>query len=86
MYSYKTKSGVTIQADTWIQVINTASQLGDVIHWSQNEGKFYALWEMNEQHLYNVIKLRLDEGRFNPSEFANFIKESPYVKELLSRY
>lgn len=85
-YSYTSSTGVTIKADTWLKVIETALKLGDKIHWSQSKQQFMGIWEMEDHHILNTIKLYFDETTLTPAQFAQFVQTSPYVKELVSRH
>lgn len=85
-YSYNTKDGVTIKANSWNTLLETAMKLGHFLHWSQNNQRFYALEKMESHHLLNTIKLQLEESTFTPESFATWVKNSPYIQELISRY
>lgn len=85
-YSYTSSTGVTIKADTWLKVVETAFKLGDKIHWSQSKQQFMGIWEMDSAHILNTINLYLDDNKLSPKEFTNFVQSSPYVKELVSRF
>lgn len=85
-YSYTSSTGITIKADTWLKIIETALKLGDKIHWSQSKQQFIGIWEMDSHHILNTIKLYLDENDLSPQDFAQFVQTSRYVKELVSRY
>ena len=85
-YSYTSSTGVTIKADTWLKIIETAFKLGDKIHWSQSKQEFCLISDMESHHILNTIKLYLDENNLNPQQFAEFVQSSPYIKELVSRY
>lgn len=85
-YSYTTADGVTIKANNWYNVLETAAKLGHKIHWSQTKQQFYSIDQMESHHILNTIKLHLEESRPNPEEFATFVQTSPYVKELVKRF
>lgn len=85
-YSYTTSDGVTIKANNWYNVLETAWRLGHRLHWSQSKQQFYSIDQMESHHILNTIKLHLDENDLNPEDFAAFIQSSPYVKELVKRY
>lgn len=84
-YSY-TANGVTIKANDWSTLLETSMKLGHNIHWSQNNQKFYILEEMDSHHLLNTIKLQFEETTFTPEYFVTWVKNSPYIQELISRY
>ena len=85
-YSYTTSDGVTIKADNWFSVLETASKLGHKLHWTQSKQQFYSVDQMDSQHILNTIHLHLDEAAFSPNEFAEFVQSSSYIKELIKRY
>lgn len=85
-YSYTTKEGVTIKANDWLTVMFSAFKLGHNIHWSQSKEQFYEIAQMDSQHILNTINLYLDENGMTPKQFAEFVQNSPYVKELVTRY
>lgn len=83
-YSYTTSKGIKIEANTWLDVMETALKLGDKIHWSQSKKKFFMLHELQENHLLNIIWKETSE--MTPKEVAEFLQTSSYVKELIRRY
>ena len=84
MYSFVTKDGIKIEANTWLAVVETAMKLGEKIHWSKSKGKFFALWELQDNHLLNII--RKDTEGLSAKEYAKYMIENPYALELYSRH
>lgn len=85
MYTYTTKSGVTISSDKIEQVIYAASSLGENIYYSKSKQTFILVEDMASEHLYNAIRLELDDIT-EAEEFAFYLNESPLVEELTSRF
>lgn len=83
-YSFTTKDGVKIEADTWLAVVETAMKLGENIHWSQSKQQFFGLWELQDNHLLNII--RRDTEGLSAKEYANYMQTNPYALELYSRH
>lgn len=83
-YSFTTKKGIRIEADTWLDIVETARQLGDDIHWSNSKKKFFGLWELQDNHLMNIIR-KETEG-LSAKDYAKYMTESPYAKELYTRH
>lgn len=85
-YQYTTSTGVKLETKTWIEMVDTASLLGENIHWSHSKQQFMGIWEMEDHHILNAIKLYLDENKLSPGEFAHWLQTSPYIKELVTRH
>lgn len=83
-YSFTTKDGVKLEADTWLTIVETARKLNQEIHWSQSKQKFFALWELQDNHLLNII--RRDTEGLSAKEYANYMQTNPYALELYSRH
>ena len=83
-YSFTTKKGIKIEADTWLDIVETARQLGEDTHWSNSKKKFFGLWELQDNHLMNIIR-KETEG-LSAKDYAKYMTESPYAKELYTRH
>lgn len=83
-YSYTSSTGVTVSSDSPQILMQTAKQLGDTIHYSKTKDKFEPISLIQENHLLNIIFK--ETGDLDPNEYAYYIQESPYIKELITRY
>lgn len=85
-YSYTTSKGVKLETYSWEEMVKSAALLGDTIHWSQNNQKFYSIDEMHDSHLLNAMLLDLESIEREVQPFVEYLQKSPYIKELIKRY
>lgn len=88
MYSFTTKrgQGVTLFAKDPETIVEAARELGELIHYSKSKDTFMYLSEMNPQHLYNAIRIDLDEKVHNPTELISYLNNSPLIDTLSGYY
>lgn len=83
IYSVTLSNGVIVQG-TKEQVIDSARALtGQLLHFSQNKNQFELIEDMHPNHVLNVIWNEI-EYCTTPQKFVDYIRNNPYVNQLLN--